>query len=148
MPMESVWGNEPLRMAAQGSRSCDWLIAHSGATPEVIGVAIEMTQGPVVEALLERGFCVYGINPKQLDRFRDRFTVAGAKSLPSRKRGTTGATLGCWPTACAPIGRPFAVCQSAPPAPLAGSRGSAHSETEAVVGRTRGGRGGERPSAR
>jgi transposase len=28
---------------------------------------------------LERGFCVYGINPKQLDRFRDRFTVAGAK---------------------------------------------------------------------
>ena len=44
---------------------CDWLIARTGATPEVIGVAIEMTQGPVVEALLERGFCVYGINPKQ-----------------------------------------------------------------------------------
>jgi transposase len=58
---------------------CDWLIARTGATPEVIGVAIEMTQGPLVEALLERGFCVYGINPKQLDRFRDRFTVAGAK---------------------------------------------------------------------
>jgi transposase len=55
---------------------CDWLITRTGATPEVIGVAIE---GPVVEALLERGFCVYGINPKQLDRFRDRFTVAGAK---------------------------------------------------------------------
>src|SRR6267143_765622 len=58
---------------------CDWLIARTGATPEVIGVAIEMTHGPVVEALLERGFCVYGINPKQVDRFRDRFTVAGAK---------------------------------------------------------------------
>ena len=29
--------------------------------------------------MLERGFCVYGINPKQLDRFRDRFTVSGAK---------------------------------------------------------------------
>ena len=58
---------------------CDWLITRTGATPEVIGVAIEMTQGPIVEALLERGFCVYGINPKQLDRFRDRFTVAGAK---------------------------------------------------------------------
>ena len=55
------------------------MIARTGATPEVIVVAIEMTQGPVVEALLERGFCVYGINPKQLDRFRDRFTVAGAK---------------------------------------------------------------------
>src|SRR6202048_4185055 len=58
---------------------CDWLIARTGATPEVIGVAIEITHGRVVEALLERGFCVYGINPKQLDRFRDRFTVAGAK---------------------------------------------------------------------
>jgi hypothetical protein len=55
---------------------CDWLITRTGATPEVIGVAIEMTQGPVVEALLERGFCVYGINLKQLDRFHDRFTVA------------------------------------------------------------------------
>jgi hypothetical protein len=30
---------------------CDWLIARTGATPEVIGVAIEMTQGSVVEAL-------------------------------------------------------------------------------------------------
>src|ERR1700731_3774268 len=57
----------------------DWLIARTGATPELIGVAIEITHGPVVEALLERGFCVYAINPKQLDRFRDRFTVAGAK---------------------------------------------------------------------
>ena len=33
----------------------------------------------VVETLLERGFAVHAINPKQLDRFRDRFTVAGAK---------------------------------------------------------------------
>jgi len=42
-------------------------------------VAIETPHGPIVEALLERGFNVYSINPKQLDRFRDRFTVAGAK---------------------------------------------------------------------
>jgi hypothetical protein len=33
----------------------------------------------VVEALLERGLRVHATNPKQLDRFRDRFTVAGAK---------------------------------------------------------------------
>jgi transposase len=58
---------------------CDWLIARTGAAPEAIAVAIEMPQGPVVEALLERGFRVHAINPKQLDRFRDRFTVAGAK---------------------------------------------------------------------
>jgi transposase len=58
---------------------CDWLIARTGAEPEAIAVAIEMPNGPVVEALLERGFRVHAINPKQLDRFRDRFTVAGAK---------------------------------------------------------------------
>jgi transposase len=61
------------------SELCDWLLAKTGATPEQIAVAIEMPHGPVVEALLERGFAVYAINPKQLDRFRDRFTVAGAK---------------------------------------------------------------------
>jgi transposase len=58
---------------------CDWLIAKSGTGPERIGVAIETPHGPVVEALLDRGFQVYAINPKQVDRFRDRFSVAGAK---------------------------------------------------------------------
>jgi transposase len=29
--------------------------------------------------LMERGFRVHAINPKQLDRFRDRFSPAGAK---------------------------------------------------------------------
>jgi hypothetical protein len=33
----------------------------------------------VVETLIERGFLVHAINPKQMDRFRDRFTLAGAK---------------------------------------------------------------------
>jgi transposase len=44
-----------------------------------IAVAIEVPRGPVVEALLEGGLAVFSINPKQLDRFRDRYTVAGAK---------------------------------------------------------------------
>ncbi len=58
---------------------CEWLIATTRAEPGQIAVAIETPHGPVVETLLERGFQVYAINPKQLDRFRDRFTVAGAK---------------------------------------------------------------------
>jgi hypothetical protein len=33
----------------------------------------------VVDALQDRGFAVYAINPKQLDRLRDHFSVAGAK---------------------------------------------------------------------
>jgi len=42
-------------------------------------IAIEMPHGPTVETLLERGFSIFAINPKQLDRFRDRFSPSGAK---------------------------------------------------------------------
>ena len=44
-----------------------------------IAVSIEVPRGPVVETLLEHKITVFAINPKQLDRFRDRHTVAGAK---------------------------------------------------------------------
>lgn len=56
-----------------------WLLEQTQAAPGQIAVAIETPHGPVVEMLLEHGFVVFAINPKQLDRFRDRFTVAGAK---------------------------------------------------------------------
>lgn len=58
---------------------CDWIVSESGAAPGAIEVAIEVPHGPVVEALLERGFSVFSINPKQLDRLRDRHSPAGAK---------------------------------------------------------------------
>jgi transposase len=57
-----------------------WLMAASGAgEPSQIHIAIEVPHGPVVETLIERGFVVHAINPKQMDRFRDRFTMSGAK---------------------------------------------------------------------
>jgi len=57
-----------------------WLMETSGAAePGQIQAAIEVPHGPVVETLVERGFKVHAINPKQMDRFRDRFTIAGAK---------------------------------------------------------------------
>lgn len=65
--------------AAGLAAMADWLIAKGGAAPERVAVSIEVPHGPVVESLLERGFAVHSLNPKQLDRFRDRFTVAGAK---------------------------------------------------------------------
>jgi transposase len=55
------------------------LAALSPGAPARVAVAIEVPRGPVVEALLERGFHVFALNPKQLDRFRDRHSVAGAK---------------------------------------------------------------------
>ena len=57
---------------------CDWLVSIAGDAGAV-AVAIEVPHGPVVDALLEHGFAVHAINPKQLDRLRDRFSVAGAK---------------------------------------------------------------------
>jgi Transposase len=57
---------------------CDWLVSMAG-DPSLVAVAIEVPHGPVVDALLDRGFAVYAINPKQLDRLRDRVSVAGAK---------------------------------------------------------------------
>ena len=56
----------------------DWILSIAGAA-EAVAVAIEVPHGPVVDALFDRGFLVYAINPKQLDRLRDRFSVAGAK---------------------------------------------------------------------
>src|SRR5919199_3281448 len=57
---------------------CDWLVSIAGDAGAV-AVAIEVPHGPVVDVLLDRGFAVHAITPKQLDRLRDRFSVAGAK---------------------------------------------------------------------
>lgn len=51
----------------------------AGGVPRDVAVALETPRGAVVDTLLARGFHVFAINPKQLDRFRDRYTVAGAK---------------------------------------------------------------------
>jgi transposase len=55
------------------------VLERTGAAPSAIAVAIETPRGLLVDTLVERGFAVFAINPKQLDRFRDRFTSAGAK---------------------------------------------------------------------
>ena len=61
------------------ARLADWLWTVSAGQSQQVAVAIEVPRGAIVEGLLERGFHVFVINPKQLDRFRDRHSVAGAK---------------------------------------------------------------------
>jgi Transposase len=56
-----------------------WLTTLAAGEVHRVAVAIEIPRGAIVELLVERGFPVFAINPKQLDRFRDRHTVAGAK---------------------------------------------------------------------
>ena len=78
---------------AEGRRIAERSVVHSGlgltalvdvlrglgAAPPRVAVGIEVPRGAVVDALLAYGCHVFALNPKQLDRFRDRHTVAGAK---------------------------------------------------------------------
>jgi transposase len=57
----------------------EWFLTLGPSDPSQIVIAIEMPHGPVVDTMLERGFQVCAINPKQLDRFRGRYSAAGAK---------------------------------------------------------------------
>lgn len=57
----------------------DEVIGLAGGTAGRVAVGIEVPHGVVVETLVDAGLAVFSINPKQLARFRDRFTVAGAK---------------------------------------------------------------------
>jgi transposase len=91
------WASEAHHVCAldrEGSMLAERLIAHSGAgitsllewlmdlahgRADRVAVAIEAPHGALVEMLLDRGIAVYAINPKQLDRFRDRHPMAGFK---------------------------------------------------------------------
>ena len=57
----------------------DTLVSHGQGDSTSIAIGIEAPRGTLVELLVERGFAVYAINPKQVDRFRDRVSPAGAK---------------------------------------------------------------------
>lgn len=52
--------------------------------------AIERPDGRLVDFLLDHGVVVYPINPKALDRARDRFRMSGAKSDPFDARVLAG----------------------------------------------------------
>src|SRR5438094_5738767 len=63
----SEWGRELDEWRAQGLE---------------LWAAIERPDGRVVDFLLDHGVAVYPVNPKALDRARDRFRQSGAKSDP------------------------------------------------------------------
>lgn len=73
-------GKRRFAHSGEGLRQlADWALGLCGGEAGEILVAIEVPHGPVVESLMERGFRLFAINPKQVDRFRDRFSPAGAK---------------------------------------------------------------------
>jgi transposase len=64
------------------SKTVEELLNLAQQRPELIAVAIETPHGAVVETLLQRGIAVFAINPKQVDRFRDRYAVSSVKDDP------------------------------------------------------------------
>ncbi len=58
-----------------------WLDERRAAGRE-LWAAIEKPEGRIVDFLLDHGVVVFAVNPKAVDRARDRFRMSGAKSDP------------------------------------------------------------------
>lgn len=43
-------------------------------------IAVERPDGPFVGGLLDAGYTVYPVNPKSLERYRERFSLGGIKT--------------------------------------------------------------------
>ena len=66
-----------VKHTASGLRElCERLLAYGA---DQVMVAVERPDGLLVEAMVQAGFRVFHVNPKQLDRFRDRFRMAAVK---------------------------------------------------------------------
>ena len=69
--------------AAAGLARLREAIAAAEAEPAAVLVAVERPDGLLVEALLEAGYVVYALNPKAVDRYRERTRAAGGKTDPA-----------------------------------------------------------------
>jgi transposase len=57
-------------------------LAGLSSSPAGVQVALETDRGLLVAALVAAGYRVFSVNPKSVDRYRDRYSVSGAKSDP------------------------------------------------------------------
>jgi hypothetical protein len=75
-----VCGKQQVEHSGKGIQLCiEWILKVTGSDANAVAVGIEVPHGAMVESLIENCIAVFAINTKQLDRFRDRHTVAGAK---------------------------------------------------------------------
>ncbi|MBK5287086.1 MAG: transposase, partial [Acidimicrobiia bacterium] len=63
-----------------GIRAFHELVADHADEPEEVVIGIETDRGLWVQALIAAGYQLYAINPLAVARYRDRHSVAGAKS--------------------------------------------------------------------
>lgn len=55
-------------------------IGHREPDKTKVAIAVERPDGPFVGGLLEAGYTVYPINPKAIERYRERFSMGGTKT--------------------------------------------------------------------
>ena len=78
---EKIWGGKVEQtaegLAEFGRRLYEW---RSGGIE--VWAALEKPEGRIVDFLLDHGVIVYPVNPKAVDRARDRFRASSSKSDP------------------------------------------------------------------
>lgn len=78
---EKVWAGK-VEQTAEGLADFGRRLYEWGSAGIEVWAALEKPEGRIVDFLLDHGVTVYPINPKAVDRARDRFRVSGSKSDP------------------------------------------------------------------
>lgn len=72
-------GSFRIAHSVQGIDLLTQRLGELGVVGAAVQIALERPDGLLVAALLEQGYAVYPINPKAVDRYRDRRQTSGAK---------------------------------------------------------------------
>lgn len=78
---KKVWAGE-VKQTAEGMSEFGRRLYEWKSAGVEVWAALEKPEGRIVDFLLDHGVVVYPINPKAVDRARDRFRVSGSKSDP------------------------------------------------------------------
>jgi len=84
--------------SAAGVRRLRAAIAAEAPAPGAVHVALERSHGLLVDGLREAGYVVYGLNPKAVERYRDRTRTAkpagpACPTLPGTALGSDSANI-------------------------------------------------------
>lgn len=76
---ERHWEGEIAHTGEAITEFADRALGWVGGVASRLLVAMETPRGAIIEIMMDRGASVFSINPKQVDRFRDRYSIGGAK---------------------------------------------------------------------
>jgi len=79
-PEGNKLGRRRIRDTAAGLGELTGLFAEHGGGPGTVKIAIETERGLLVASLRAAGYQIYPVNPKAVDRYRDRHHLARGKS--------------------------------------------------------------------